>query len=229
MTRIKFFIALVILVLFSIKIYPNDYSSEANYIFKNHVEISLIDSFFFVSKHSFEEKKFVTLTLINYKSEVAKNLFLKLLNDESFENQSLSIIPLINIGEFRKGFSKFEELILNNHHEILFDLYEKKYISEFTNTKLKLFKKYKSEFIPLLKKVCDADSLSYEIKINAANTLYYLGEKEQLRKISIEILENVPDPCLSSKEYKNYLKKEERYWHLRNKAKWKLENLFNNK
>ncbi len=226
MFKKKFLLSMQILILFSVELFSNDYSFEANYIFKNHVEISIIDSFFFKSNHPFEEKKFVTLTLINYESENAKNLFLKLLNDDSIENQSLSIIPLINVGEFQKGLNKLKKLLLNNNSEVIFNLYNKNYLSPFTIKKLELFKKYQSELIPLLKRVCISDSISYEIKIEVANTLYYLDEKEQLMLICNEILENIPDPSLQKMEYKDYSKEEEMNWHLRYKAKWKLKSLY---
>ena len=165
----KFKTVFLILVLFALssKIYSNDFSFEANYIFKNTVEISRIDSFFFKGNHSFEEKIFVAHTLFNYKNENAKNLFLKMLKDSRVINQSIAILPLINLGEFQIAFIKFKEIILQNNEEALISLYYQNTLSDYTNRKLALYKEYKKEFIPFFKEICKKDSISYSIKKTA--------------------------------------------------------------
>ena len=220
----------VFLLIFSIslstKSYSNAYSTEANFIFRNKVEISRIDSFLYKGNYMLQEKEFVAYSLIQYKSEEAIKLLKKLLNDSIPEFQSIAIMPLMNAGEFEIAFNKFKELIQQNEKEVLINFYEANQIGVFSDKKLLIYKKHKEQFIPFLKEICTSKTTCYSIKIEAANTLYYLDEKEILKLICNEILTNIPDPEISKKKYSKFTLEERRNWHLRKKANFKLKRLF---
>lgn len=220
-----FFLLLIFAISLSTKSYANAYSTEANYIFRNNVKITRIDSFLFKGNYSLDEKKFVAYSLIRYKSKEAIKLFKKMFNDSKPAFQSISIMPLINAGEFEVAFNKFRELIQQNEKEVLNNFYLSNQIGEFSDKILLIYKKHKEQFLPFLMELCDSDSVSYSIKYNAANTLYYLDEKDILKQICIEILDSIPNPEDRKKSYSKYTAEERQNWHLRYKAKSTLERL----
>ena len=220
------FLLLIIYISFTTKSFANAYSTEANFISLNKVEISRIDSFLFIGNYMLQEKEFVAYSLILYKSEEAIKLLKKMLNDSKPAFQSIAIMPLINAGEFEVAFNKFKELIQQNENKVLINFYEANQIGVFSDKKLLIYKKHKEQFIPFLKEICTSKTTCYSIKIEAANTLYYLDEKEILKLICTEILTNIPDPEISKKEYSKFTIEERRDWHLRKKANFKLKRLF---
>jgi hypothetical protein len=226
--RVNYLIIVVLLSITSV-IYANDYSFEANYIYKNQVEITRIDSFIFNSDHSLEEKGFVSHSLIRYSSKEAIELLIKMLNDPNPALQSFSIMPLINAGEFDMAFNKYKELILQSNREMFFNLGISNQIEEFSIKKSQIYNKNKHHFIPFLLKVCVNDSVSYFMKYHCARTLSNLGEKEILRLVSIEILANVPDPEKSSTLSGDYTLDDQRNWQLRHQAKSTLEKFYGEK
>jgi len=213
---------LVLLAIFS-NIYSNDYSKEANFIFRNSVSVNRIDSFLFNPKYTNSEKEFIARSLVVHKDEKAIKLFMKMLNDSNRTLQSLSIMPLINAGELDVAFSKFKILAKGNYDEVLINFYEKNFIGDFSNIKIHLYRKYKNRFAPLLKNICNDDSISYRIKLEAANTLYYFDGKETLEKICTEILKNIPDHELITKNHNEFTEKQRSDWHLRHRASNKLK------
>ena len=216
-----------------LNIYSNDFGDEANYILQNRVEISIIDSFYYNVINVLPEynvhlhnggRRPVAMHLLNYIDEEAINLFLKLLKDYRFEYQNYSIFPLINAGKFDIAFSKYKELVLNNKIDIILNFYRGQ-INPFHNKQFILYKKYKKDFIPFLKKVCLIDTITYEIRFDASKTLYYLGEKDELINLSKEILENVPNPDDGIKNRNDYSDNERRNRLIRHKAENSLKNL----
>lgn len=224
-----FFFFLIVVSSFSTKCYANAFSTEANFIFRNNVEISRIDSFLFKENYMLQEKEFVAHSLIKYKSKEAIQLLKKMLSDPKPTFQSISIMPLINAGEFEIAFNKFKELIKKNKKEVLFNFYKPNKGGEFEEKKKLIYKKYEVHFIPFLIKLCNDSLVSYSIKYNAAITLFYLGNENFLQPICNEILSNIPDPENSKKKHSEFTAEESQNWHLRYKAKSYLKRLSNEK
>jgi hypothetical protein len=114
-------------------------------------------------------------------------------------------------------------LIENNSDEVMINFYEKNSVGIFTDNKLRLYRKYKDQFIPFLKNICNTDSISYSIKLNAANTLFYIDVKETLQNVCSEILKNIPDPELRTTDHSKYTQTERSNWHLLRRARYKLK------
>lgn len=227
MKTIKVVLFLLFLVLnFSTKCYANSFSTEANFIFRNKVEISRIDSFLFKENYMLQEKECVAYCLIQYKSDEAIKLLKKMLNDSKPEFQSIAIMPLMNAGEFEIAFNKFKELIQQNKSEVLMNFYIIQSGGIFKEKKRLIYEKYKDQFIPFLLKLCNGDSVSYSIKYYSANTLFYLGNEDYLEPICNEIISNIPD---SKKKPSERTEEENQNWHLRYNAKSILKRLSNNK
>ena len=221
MKMIKAVFVLLFMVLnFSTKCYANAFSTEANFIQRNKVEISRIDSFLFKGNYMLQEKEFVAYSLIQYKNEEAIKLLKKMLNDSKPEFQSIAIMPLMNAGEFDIAFNKFKQLIQLNQEEVLINFCIVSDIGKPDGTKQLIYKKFKDQFIPYLKELCNSDSISYSIKYHAAHTLYYLDIKDFLQPVCNEILNNIPD---SEKKPSERTEEERHNWHLRHKAKSTLE------
>ena len=223
MKLIKVLFLFIIFVLsFSTKCYANAFSTEANFIFRNKVEISRIDSFLYKKNYMLQEKEFVAYSLIQYKSEEAIKLLKKMLNDSKPEFQSIAIMPLMNAGEFEIAFNKFKELIQQNEIEVLTNFYIANKGGKFEENKRSIYEKHKNQFIPFLIQLCDSSSVSYSIKYHSANTLFYLGNEDYLESICNEIISNIPD---SKKKPRERTEEENQNWHLRYKAKFSLKRL----
>jgi hypothetical protein len=225
MIKVVFFLLLIILN-FSAKCYANAFSTEANFIQRNKVEISIIDSFLFKGNYMLQEKEFVAYSLIQYKNEEAIKLLKKMLNDSKPEFQSIAIMPLINAGEFDIAFNKFKQLIQLNEKEVLINFYKGNTMGKFEETKRSVYKSYKDQFIPYFKSLCNNDSISYLIKYHASNTLFFLGIKGYLKPICNEILSRIPD---SNKKPSERTEEENQNWHLRKKAEFSLKRIENEK
>ncbi len=219
------FLLLIISISFSTKSFANAYSTEANFIFWNKVEISRIDSFLFKGNYMLQEKEFVAYSLIKYKSEEAIKLLKKMLNDSIPEFQSIAIMPLINAGEFEIAFNKFKKLIQQNEKEVLTNFYITNKGGVFEEKKKLIYKKHKDQFQPFLIELCNSSTFSYSIKYHAAKTLFYLGNEEFLQPICNDILSNIPDPEKSKKRPSERTEEESQNWHLRDKAKSTLKQL----
>lgn len=225
MIKVVFFLLFMVLN-FSTKCYANAFSTEANFIQRNKVEISRIDSFLFKGNYMLQEKEFVAYSLIQYKSDEAIKLLMKMLNDSKPEFQSIAIMPLMNAGEFEIAFNKFKELIQQNESEVLMNFYVISPGGIFKEKKRIIYEKYKDRFIPFLLELCNSDSVSYSIKYYSANTLFYLGNEDYLEPICNEIISNIPD---SKKKPRERTEEENQNWHLRYKAKSSLKRLSNDK
>ncbi|MEA2096921.1 MAG: hypothetical protein U9P73_09555, partial [Candidatus Cloacimonadota bacterium] len=116
-------IFLIVVLSLSTKCYANAFSTEANFIVRNNVEISRIDSFLYKGNYMLQEKEFVAYSLIQYKSEEAIKLLKRMLNDSKLEFQSIAIMPLMNAGEFEIAFNKFKQLIQLDEKEVLINFY----------------------------------------------------------------------------------------------------------
>jgi len=224
MKRVRVLFLFLVIISFSVNIFANAYSSEANFIFKNKVEISRIDSFLYQCSYTLQEKEFVAFSLIKYRSNEAIKLLTKMLNDSIPEFQSISIMPLINAGKFDSGFNKFKELIKENEKEVIINFYKEKTMGKFEETKRLVYKSHKDQFIPYFKSLCNNDSISYLIKYHAANTLLFLGIKGYLKPICNEILTRIPD---SNKKPSERTEEESQNWHLRYKAEFSLRSIEN--
>ncbi len=203
----------------------NDYYEETNYILRNKVKIKRIDKYLFSNKYPLEQKKLVAGILVRYKNDEAVILMNKLLNDTSILHQSMAIIPLINAGYFELGFNKFQRLVKANSNEVIINFYTQGSCGEYSGRKIYLYRKYKNQFLPFLKETCQNKNINYQIKYWAAETLFFLEEKNISKKTFIEILENVPNPAKPDKylEYSKYSDDKKANWHLRNRAKQMLE------
>ena len=210
----------------STKSYANAFSTEANFIFRNKVEISRIDSFLYKGNYMLQEKEFVAYSLIKYKSEEAIKLLKKMLNDSIPEFQSIAIMPLINAGEFEIAFNKFKKLIQQNEKEVLTNFYITNKGGVFEEKKKLIYKKHKDQFQPFLVELCNSSTVSYSIKYHAANTLFFLGIEDFLQPICNEIISSIPD---SKKRPSERTEEESQNCHLRYKAKWSLEQLLKEK
>jgi hypothetical protein len=214
MRTFKFTLLCLFTVSIFTNIYSNSFSEEANFILRNKVNISRLDSLYYVNYHHIDDRSVVAKTLMKYKSEDAIALFNKLLKDERLEYQNYSIFPLINVGKFNIAFKKYKELVINNNINIQLNFYNDGNDSDFSKNKLELYKQHKNEFSPFLKKVCSNDTISNSIKLRAANILYILGEKNELKLVCEMILENIPEITKNWKEHSQ----EEKY-----KARLRLE------
>ncbi len=226
MNRVVTLFLFLVIISLSAKIFANAYSSEANYIFKNKVEISRIDSFLYQGNYMLQEKEFVAYSLIKYKSDKAIKLLSKMLNDSTPEFQSIAIMPLMNAGKFDIAFNKFKELIKENEKEVIINFYKKNLLGDFEKTKRSIYISYKDHFIPYFESLCNNDSISYLFKYHAANTLFFLGIKDYLKPICVEILSRIPN---SNKKASERTEEESHNWHLRKKAEYSLKIIENEK
>ena len=222
MSRVVEFSFILVIISFSVNIFANAYSTEANYIFKNKVEISRIDSFLYQRNCTLQEKEFVAYSLIKYKGNEAIKLLTKMLNDSIPEFQSIAIMPLINAGKFDIAFNKFKELIKENEKEVIINFYQKNSMGDFEKTKRSIYRSYKDQFIPYFESLCNKDSISYLFKYHAANTLFFLGTKDYLQPICNEILSNIP---VVTKAPLERTEEESDNWHLRKKAEFSLKSI----
>ena len=210
-----FKILLILFALFtSVNIFSNSFSEEANFIIRNTVNVSRLDSLYFVNNHHIDDRSVVARTLINYKSKNAIALFKKLINDERSEYQNYAIFPLMNVGEFEIAFKKYKELTLNNKLDLVLNCY-RAYDTEFGKLQQSLYNKHKDKFIPFLKEFCKSDSFSIESKMELAIVLFNLNEKRELEKLCVNILEKVPAPTIN---YYDQTEEEHRNSALRHSA-----------
>jgi len=226
MKIIKVVFLFLIFLSFSSRCNANAFSTEANFIHRNKVEISRIDSFLYKGNYMLQEKEFVAYSLIQYKSEEAIKLLKKMLNDSKPEFQSIAIMPLINAGEFEIAFNRFKELIQLDEKEVLINFYKPNTFGKFEENKILIYIKYKQQFEPFLIELCNSNSVSYSIKYYSANTLFYLGNEDYLEPICNEIISNIPD---SKKKPSERTEEESQNWHLRYNAKFSLKRLSNEK
>jgi len=176
------------------QLYSSDISLEARYISENQVTITRIDSFLFHSQIELETNyRHVARSLLNYTSEVAVELFIKMLNDDNLDFQNYAIYPLLNSGRLEIAFAKFEELLLNGKLDLMFNLYYHGDKSDFSLGKFELIKMHRNLFIPLFKKVCLLNYITHEVKYKVAYQLYYLGHDEEIKSVCNEILAEIPE------------------------------------
>lgn len=182
----KLFLILFILLLINTSLLGGDYSSEAGFIQRNRVPIERIRRFY-NADYPEAEKKWVAYTLIRYRTSEAVVFFKEHLNHTDTFYQANIIMPMIHAGEFVQGFQKFKELSSQNSDELFTTFYQPMWEGYRSDLTLYLYRKYKRKFIPFLKELALDSSRSFMIRVGAAQTLFYLDEKQLAHAVLLEI------------------------------------------